>query len=260
MPDRAARAYSFGQIADDYDRYRPGPPLEAVRWVLGEDRNRVLDLGAGTGGLTRSLVRLAPHVVASEPDARMRGVLARRSAGAMVVGAVGEQLPLADGTVDGVVASSSWHWMDPAIAGADVARVLRVGGVFGLLWSGPDRRVEWVADLLGRRRSREWGDGAAQRQRQRQRRTMVLPAHLPFTERETTVVEFAIAANVDDLAGLSGTFSVAIVGGGPERDARIEAVRERARTHPALEEGTVELPMACRCWRAYRTEGSPEPA
>ena len=144
----------------------------------------------------------------------LRGVLARRSAGAMVVGAVGEQLPLADGTVDGVVASSSWHWMDPAIAGADVARVLRVGGVFGLLWSGPDRRVEWVADLLGRRRSQEWGDGAAQRQRQR--RTMVLPAHLPFTERETTVVEFAITANVDDLAGLSGTFSVAIVGGGPE--------------------------------------------
>jgi SAM-dependent methyltransferase len=186
----------------------------------------------------------------------MRGVLARRSEGAMVVGAVGEQLPLADETVDAVVASSSWHWMDPAVAGADVARVLRVGGVFGLLWSGPDRRVEWVADLLGRRRSQEWGDGAAQRQR----RTMVLPAHLPFTERETTVVEFAITANVDDLAGLSGTFSVAIVGGGPERDARIEAVRERARTHLALEEGTVELPMACRCWRAYRTEGSPEPA
>ena len=224
--------------------------------MLGEDRRCVLDLGAGTGGLTRSLVRLAPHVVASEPDARMRGVLARRSKGAMVVGAVGEQLPLAAATVDGVVASSSWHWMDPAIAGADVARVLRVGGVFGLLWSGPDRRVDWVADLLGRRRSREWGDWAAQRRR----RTMVLPEHLPFTERETTVVEFALTANVDDLAGLSGTFSIAILGGGPERDARVEAVRERARTHPALEEGTVELPMACRCWRTYRTEGTPEPA
>src|ERR1039458_4149713 len=165
MPGRAARAYSFGAVADDYDRYRPGPPLEAARWVLGDDRRSVIDLGAGTGGLTRSLVQLAPRVTAVEPDARMRGVLAKRSGGAVVLGAVGERLPFADGTADGVVASSSWHWMDPEAAGAEVARVLRVGGVFGLLWSGPDRRVDWVSDLLGRRRVDGSEDGAEHRQR-----------------------------------------------------------------------------------------------
>jgi SAM-dependent methyltransferase len=249
MPDRATRAYSFGEIADDYDRYRPGPPPDAARWVLGGNRLGVLDLGAGTGGLTRALVQVARWVAAVEPDARMRGVLARRSEGAAVVGAVGEELPFADGSFDAVVASSSWHWMEPDTAGADVARVLRVGGAFGLLWTGPDRRLDWVCDLLGRRRFQGIQDDG-----HRRRRTMVLPANLPFSEPETKVVEFGITADADDLAGLSGTYSVAIVGGGPGRHARIEAARARARAHPALRGGSVELPMVCRCWRAFRTE------
>jgi SAM-dependent methyltransferase len=256
MPDRATRARSFGAIADDYDRYRPGPPVEGARWVLGQGRTSVLDLGAGTGGLTRSLVQLASRVTAVEPDARMRDVLARRSGGAAVVGAVGERLPFVTGSADGVIASSAWHWMDPALAGAEVARVLAEGGVFGLLWSGPDRSVPWVADLLGRRR--DWPGRAGEDPSEfARRRTMALPPELPFTEPETTVIRFSRTVDVDDLAGLSGTFSVVIVGGGREREARIEAVRERARANPAVGEGPIELPMACRCWRAFRTGGPP---
>jgi SAM-dependent methyltransferase len=248
MPDRATRAYSFGEIADDYDRYRPGPPLEAARWVLGDDRSTVLDLGAGTGGLTRSLIQLAPHVVAAEPDARMRGVLARRVKPAAVLAAVGEQLPIKDGALDGVIASSSWHWMDPARAGAEVARVLRPGGVFGLLWGGPDRSVPWVSEVLGPRRPGAGRDDADHGRR----RTMVLPDELPFSARETTVFEFTRTVTIEDLAGLSGTFSVVIVGGGPAREHRVDAVRERARA--LFGEGPLELPMVCRCWRTYRTE------
>ncbi len=180
--------------------------------MLGENRQSVLDLGAGTGGLTRSLVRLAPRVTAVEPDARMRGVLARHCPGVAVVGGLGERLPFVDRCVDGVLASSSWHWMDPAIAGAEVARVLRTGGVFGLLWSGPDRQVEWVSDVLGPRRRPDGQDGGEFRRR----RTMTIPEHLPLTEPETTVVRFSVTVDLDDLAGLSGTFSVVIMGGGPE--------------------------------------------
>ncbi len=250
MPDRATRAFSFGEIAQDYDRYRPGPPAEAVRWVLGDGRTAVLDLGAGTGGLTRELVGIALRVVAAEPDSRMRSVLAARSGGAAVVGAVGEHLPFATGSLDGVVASSSWHWMDPGMAGAEVARVLRPGGVFGLLWSGPDRQVPWVSAILPTRRSMP-SEGVTHRRR----RTMVLGDRLPFGEPETTLVRFVRLADLDDLAGLSGTYSVVIVGGGAERDARIAAARERAATtRPDSLDGPVELPMVCRCWRAYRTE------
>jgi SAM-dependent methyltransferase len=248
MPDRATRAFSFGGIADDYDRYRPGPPLGAARWVLGDDRSVVLDLGAGTGGLTRSLIQLAPHVVAAEPDARMRGVLARRVGTAAVLGAVGERLPIKDDALDGVIASSSWHWMDPARAGAEVARVLRPGGVFGLLWSGPDRSVPWVSEVLGPRRSGAGRDDADHGRH----RTMVLPDELPFSARETTTIESTRTVSVDDLAGLSGTFSVVIVGGGAARDQWVDAVRARARA--VVGEGPLELPMVCRCWRTYRTD------
>jgi SAM-dependent methyltransferase len=146
---------SFGAIADDYDRFRPGPPLEAARWVLGHRPGRVLDLGAGTGGLTRQLCALTPTVFAAEPDARMRAVLVDRTEGVHALGARGEALPFADGSLDAVVVSSAWHWMDPAVAVPEVARVLRPGGVFGLLWNGPDRRVEWVSELLQRRRDFE---------------------------------------------------------------------------------------------------------
>ncbi len=254
VPDRATRAFSFGEIAQDYDRYRPGPPAEAAAWVLGEGRHRVLDLGAGTGGLTRELVRLVERVVAAEPEPRMRSVLASRSAGAAVLGAVGEHLPLATGCLDGVIASSSWHWMDPEVAGAEVARVLRPGGVFGLLWSGPDREVPWVAEILPRRRFTGVGDPGVDRARRR----MTLSERLPFTAPETTLVRFFRMADLDELAGLSGTYSVVIAGGGPERGARIAAARERAtRVRPDILDRPIELPMVCRCWRAMRTE---EPA
>jgi len=251
VPTREDRARSFGEVADDYDRYRPGPPLEAARWVLGEGRTTVADLGAGTGGLTRSLVTLAPRVVALEPDARMRRVLAEHAGGAAVAGAFGEALPLASGSVDGVVASSSWHWMDPVAAGGEVARVLRPGGVFGLLWSGPDRDLPWVADLLARRRAplAERGD----RGQHRRRRTMVLSAGLPFSNRETTVFRFSRLFDLDELAGLAGTYSVVILGAGSERTARMTQIRERAER--LFGPGPVTVPMVCRCWRAFRLPG-----
>ena len=69
----AARALSFGAVADTYDRYRPAPPGEAVDWVLPTNAVDVLDLGAGTGAVTRLLRERVPgKVVAAEPDARMR--------------------------------------------------------------------------------------------------------------------------------------------------------------------------------------------
>jgi SAM-dependent methyltransferase len=252
LPAREDRARSFGEVADDYDRYRPGPPIEAARWVLGADTETVADLGAGTGGLTRSLVQLARRVVALEPDPRMRRVLAAHESGAAVVGALGEALPIASGSLDGVVASSSWHWMDPAVAGAEVARVLRPGGVFGLLWSGPDRGLPWVAELLARPRPRTTtpGDPAEHRRR----RTMVLPPDLPFARPESTLIRFSRPFDLDELAGLGGTYSVVILGAGAARTARMSEIRERARR--LFGNGPVTVPMVCRCWRTVRLAGS----
>ena len=67
---------SFGSVAADYDRYRPAPPPQALDWLIPPGAQAILDLAAGTGAVTRGLVGRAERVVAVEPDARMRAVLA----------------------------------------------------------------------------------------------------------------------------------------------------------------------------------------
>jgi ubiquinone/menaquinone biosynthesis C-methylase UbiE len=136
--EKAKRAASFGGVASQYERYRPGPPLTAVEWILPDRVARVVDLGAGTGALTRLLIDKAESIVAVEPDDRMRSVLMEELPGVETVMGRGESIPLPDRSVDAVLASSSWHWMDPVPTLHEVGRVLRPGGTLGVLWSGPD--------------------------------------------------------------------------------------------------------------------------
>jgi SAM-dependent methyltransferase len=58
-----------------------------------------------------------------------------------------EGVPVPDGSVDAVVAGQAAHWFDPAPAAAEMRRVLRPGGVVGLIWNTRDTRVPWVAAL-----------------------------------------------------------------------------------------------------------------
>jgi SAM-dependent methyltransferase len=247
----AVRALSFGTVADSYDRFRPGPPVAAVDWVLPSSAVDVLDLGAGTGALTRMLLpRAGSKVVAAEPDDRMRAVLARRSPGALAVGARGEALPFADGGFDAVIVSSAWHWMDPAVTVPEVARVLRPGGCLGVLWNGPARNLDWVSELLGRRRSDRAAELIAGWEPSRRRRhRFELPPGSPFTHPETTVIEWSTPMSSDQLVGLAGTFSAVITQDAAERSELLAGVRRRASVGT-----TVELPMGCRCWRASRLE------
>src|SRR5215469_1873993 len=147
MTGSSERAMSFGAIAGEYDRLRPSPPPDAVRWLLPADCAVAVDLAAGTGLLTRALAGRAADVVAVEPDARMAAVLRARSRGVHVVRARGEALPLEDQSADAVLVSSAWHWMTPELAVPEIARVLRDGARFGVIWTTRDRAVDWVRDL-----------------------------------------------------------------------------------------------------------------
>ncbi len=142
---KAARAASFGGAASHYERYRPGPPVEAVDWVLPAPVRTVVDLGAGTGALTRLLVGRADEVVAVEPDDRMRAVLAESVPGVRAVAGRGESIPLPDASADAVLASSSWHWMDTVPTLLEVGRVLVPGGTLAAIWSGPDPESGMIA-------------------------------------------------------------------------------------------------------------------
>src|ERR1700726_4098943 len=131
----ARRAKSFGPVAATYDRVRPGYPPDGVSWLLDGagslgGRLRVVDLGAGTGALTRDLVARGLDVVAVEPDPNMRAVLETRVPRADVRAGSAEDLPVDDGDVDVVIGAQMWHWVDLTRATAEVARVLRHGGTF----------------------------------------------------------------------------------------------------------------------------------
>lgn len=148
----AERAASFGGVADEYERGRPGYPPEAIEWLLGTTPLEVLDLAAGTGKLTDALLAGGHRVLAVEPLPEMREILASRLPRARVLDGSAEQIPLGDASVDAVTVGSAFHWFDQPVALAEIRRVLRAPGVLGVLGNGFDTSPEWVArvrEILG---------------------------------------------------------------------------------------------------------------
>ncbi len=132
---KALHATSFGPAAKAYERGRPTYPAEALDWLLPDAARRVLDLGAGTGKLTRDLVARGYDVVAVDPSEGMRNELGRALPDVPVLPGSGESIPLDAGSVDVVLVAQAWHWFDAPKAVPEVARVLKPGGRLGLLWN-----------------------------------------------------------------------------------------------------------------------------
>ncbi|NQX33393.1 class I SAM-dependent methyltransferase [Herbiconiux sp. VKM Ac-2851] len=146
-------AQSVGAEAAAYDAGRPGYPDDAVEWLLSraatddDARPDVVDVGAGTGKFTASLVARSASVTAVEPDELMRARLAANLPTVVAVEGTGEQLPLGDASADVVTYAQSWHWVDVEAASQEAARVLRPGGVLALVWNVRDEQVDWVRRL-----------------------------------------------------------------------------------------------------------------
>lgn len=145
------RATSFGSETGSYEKGRPEYPLEAVRWLLeplAAGERTVIDVGAGTGKLTRAVLGLGfATVTAVDPDPQMLETLRQKTPGVAAAAGTAESLPLGDATADAVVLGQAWHWVEPVAASAEIGRVLRPGGVLGLIWNVRDDRTEWVRRL-----------------------------------------------------------------------------------------------------------------
>jgi SAM-dependent methyltransferase len=248
---KVERAQSFGEIAEAYNRYRPEPPTEALDWLLPPGCREAVDLGAGTGGLSRALVGRVEKVLAVEPDPRMRAVLVAKAPGACVLAGRAEALTLADGAVDAVLMSSAWHWVNPEEAVPEIARILRPGGVLGLFWNGPDREVSWVAQLYRFVADAATGDAGLRRGHRPE--DVALPGGAPFAPRELRTFRWSWRVAPSHVAGLMGTYSHVIVLPRELRDELLADVAERLRTDPPTAgKDILDLPMVCRCWRAVR--------
>jgi len=244
---RQQRATSFGTVASEYDRLRSGPADEAIGWLLPADCRAVVDVGAGTGKLSRALAARVPRVTAVEPDPRMRAVLAVRSPGVRVLAGTGEAIPLPDASVDGVFVSSAWHWMDPALAIPEIARVLRDGGRFGVLGTGVDREAGW---LPGVRRSPDGGERDEAWDRPG-RHKVELPADGLFGNAQQREFTFTRPMTIDELVDMLATYSRLITATPQDRTAALDHART-VLTERYAGGGELDVPMRTWCWRADR--------
>ena len=131
-------ARSFERAAEEYERGRPGY-AEAALDAVGLSREAVvLDLAAGTGKLTRQLVRRYRRVIAVEPLAGMRAILQRLVPQAETLDGTATEIPVRDGEVDAVFVAEAFHWFGTEAAVREIARVLRPGGALAILFNQSD--------------------------------------------------------------------------------------------------------------------------
>ena len=104
---KALHATSFGAATHAYERGRPSYPAEALDWLLPDGARRILDLGAGTGKLTRTLVARGLDVVAVDPSGGMRAELGRALPDVAVLAGSGERIPLDAHSVDAVLVAQA---------------------------------------------------------------------------------------------------------------------------------------------------------
>jgi SAM-dependent methyltransferase len=240
---------SFGEIAAAYDAYRPEWPAPTAAWLTGTEeggpaagaRLDVLDLGAGTGKLTRSLVAAGHRVTAVDPSDGMLAVLAARLPEVRTVQASAEALPLPDDSFDVVTVAQAWHWFDQEMVAAECVRVLRPGGLLAIAWHlhAPDEPLDVAVKAVV-------GTSEYQLREAIQHRTALeLPA--PFVELERTTFDYAMRTTPEGLAAVTSTWSYVAVR--EDRDQLLAAVEQIGRRF-ADADGTVIMPHVTYCYRA----------
>jgi SAM-dependent methyltransferase len=197
--------------------------------------------------------------VAVEPDARMREVLARRSPEVDVREGWGEAMPLPDASADAVFVSTAWHWLDPARAVPEIARVLRPGGRLGVLWTTRDRDHERVAELdLLRLPGVNDQDEKTPRTVEEVRagldrhHTVALPDGAEFADQESASFRFSRTVSVDDALAWLASNSAFITAAAADRAAALASCRE-ALERWAGDSSMIEMPTRSWCWRARRS-------
>ncbi len=128
----------FNDRAEDYVKYRPGYPADAIAALADgagvPGRAVAADIGAGTGISARLVADRGVRVIAVEPGDVMRRAAAPHPRVAWLA-ATAEAIGLATGSVDLVVCAQSFHWFHTRAAVAELARILKPGGRLAIMWN-----------------------------------------------------------------------------------------------------------------------------
>ena len=244
----------FQRAAGRYERGRPEAPAAAIDALvrgLGISReSTVVELGAGTGKLSRLLAPRSGAYVSVEPVSAMREQFRRALPTIALVGGIAELLPIRASSVDAIVAAQAFHWFDVPRAMGEMHRVLRPEGTVGLLWNVRDESVDWVHRVTAI--MERYDDGGPRFRRRAWREAWAAtpgfdPLELqsfPFVQRmdrETTLARFT---SVSFIASLDEA-----------RYAEAEArLRHLLDTHPETAgRAEIELPYHCEIYSSRAT-------
>ncbi|THV33378.1 class I SAM-dependent methyltransferase [Glycomyces buryatensis] len=243
-------ARSFGQAADLYNDIRPDYPAAALEWMLGEPKD-VVDLGAGTGLLTRGLIALGHRVTAVDHDEQMLAKLVSLSPGlAASHQGSAEALPLPDDSADAICGGQSFHWFDFDRALPEFARVLRPGGILAPIWNIRDESVDWIAalsEIIGSSQGELAATGPTE------------PGYFApfFADPERRVFRHEKILDRARLLRLVQSRSYFLTAGEERRREILNAVGELVDTHPQLAgRETFAMPYDTHAFRAARQDGA----
>jgi ubiquinone/menaquinone biosynthesis C-methylase UbiE len=238
-------ARSFDRVAEDYERGRPGWPVEAIDTLRLPRSTPVLELGAGTGKLTRVLVERFDRVVAVEPLRRMRAKLEELVPQAEALEGRAEEIPLPDRLVGAVFVAEAFHWFDWERALAEIGRVLEPRGSLVLLWNRPPEESPppWpdaVNKVLDRLRlepprsygAREWRDALR---------------HAPFGPLRLKVFRHERELDREEVVALMGSWSTVAALPASERKELLDEIRS------LLDQPSYTVQLETRRYRARLT-------
>ena len=251
-------ARGFDAAADAYERGRPDYPASAVAFIVDRLDLRpgrlLLELGAGTGKLTRQLVPSGPRILAIEPVAAMRAKLAAVVPEADLLDGTAEAIPLPGRSVDGVVAAQAFHWFDTIQALSEIHRVLRPGGRLVLAWNLRDESVPWVKRLGECIEAATGGEAPSSQHGWRER----VDRCALFEPLGTATFRHVQRLTVDGMLDRVVSVSTVAAAAPRVRDGLVAEIRELLATDPATAGRTqFELPYRTEVhWAACR---SPEP-
>jgi SAM-dependent methyltransferase len=232
--------YNNPRFPAGYDANRPSPPsalLDLLCLAAQVERPRVVvDLGSGTGLSARAWADRADEIVGVEASEEMRARAegATVSANVRFVQAFADATGLPDGVADIVTCSQSFHWMEPEPTLAEVARILRPGGVFAAYDYDWPPVVNWEVERAFVKLLRRLAEHRAEKGRPRYRKEghlerMEASGHFRFT-REATLHsrDRGSAERIVGMALSLGPLGVALRGGTSEEELGLAQLREIA--------------------------------
>ena len=238
--DRAFGREAFGLDPAGYDRARPAYP----EWVFDFLRQRcelapgtaVFEIGPGTGTATRRLLDLGANpLVAVEPDTRLAGYLGEtvRATSLQVIVAPFEKAALEESRFDLGVSATAFHWLDEDAALKKVAKLLRPGGWWAMVWnvfgdaSRSDPFHEATKTLLSAPLSPSAGNGDVPHALDADARITALERAGAFDSIEHRTSAWTLVLDPEQTASLYATYSNVAIR--PDRKEVLNELRRIAR-------------------------------